>query len=584
MAIEEDVILDLVITAAAEEDGALDVFEEVAGDGGAADTVVHVDAHGAHADAAGIVDEIMDDTVAAVGPIAAGVDGAYVAGFEGDVMDFVEFDAVVIAREEDGAMGMVVDEVVAGEVADAAELDGGDVAFGPPALVMEVVVLDEVGCGFEGGTVAAGEDDATVAGVEDIAVEDFVIGSSGDGDAVVTEVAEAAACDDAVAAVGDVDAVAASGLEGEAVESDMRSVAGADDGGIEEGDDGGGIGGVERGPEVELAGGGIDVIFARGIEFLEDVEEVEALAFAEAVEAMGRGGVDEAVVADGGDLFVGVGPVPGPVTVDPPVGGGLPAAGAGVIEEESAFELAELASVFIPGGGVFGDTGDGEPIAGIGPAGEGHGLSVGEQLQVGGLGGAAESPGREVAEILDALGGEVGDLDGGAGDGAEALEDGGVLEGAEADTAAAEEGDGFIFDVAVRDGAGFGATVLGGEFEGLPAGVGAAANPDGDAVFGEVILLAEQADTVAGAFESGERFRFGAFVGVFAVEGDPEFPGDFGGGYGWQEEGAAEGEAEGEQHGAGAVGDWAGADGFRRHGFIKGRGGAGGKGFCGVWS
>ena len=137
VAVHEDVVDDLVIAPAAEKRRALHFVEDVAEDLRAADAVVHVNAHRAHAHAAGVVDEIVADAVAAIGVIAPGVDGADVAGLQRDVMDLIELDQVVVAVEEDGAVGVIVDEVVRGAQADAAHQHRRHVAFGPAALARE---------------------------------------------------------------------------------------------------------------------------------------------------------------------------------------------------------------------------------------------------------------------------------------------------------------------------------------------------------------------------------------------------------------------------------------------------------------
>ena len=64
---------------------------------------------------------------------------------------------------------MVVDEVVRGALADAADQHGGHVAFGPAALAGEMAVLDEVSARAERLAVAAVQRNAAVAGVEDVA-------------------------------------------------------------------------------------------------------------------------------------------------------------------------------------------------------------------------------------------------------------------------------------------------------------------------------------------------------------------------------------------------------------------------------
>ena len=118
-AINEDIVDDMMVTAAAEECGPRDAVEDVADDFGSADAVVHVHAHRSHADAASFVDEVVTDDIAAEGPVAAGVDGADIAGLEGDMVDLVELDDVVVAGVEDGAMRVIVDEVIGDSDADA---------------------------------------------------------------------------------------------------------------------------------------------------------------------------------------------------------------------------------------------------------------------------------------------------------------------------------------------------------------------------------------------------------------------------------------------------------------------------------
>ena len=61
-----------------------------------------------------MVDEVVPDAVAAIGVIAPGVNSTHVSCFQRDVMDFIELDEMVVAGEENGAVGMVMDEVMRG--------------------------------------------------------------------------------------------------------------------------------------------------------------------------------------------------------------------------------------------------------------------------------------------------------------------------------------------------------------------------------------------------------------------------------------------------------------------------------------
>ena len=92
VALHEDVVNNLMVAAPAQERGALHLVEDVAEDLRAADAVVHVHAHRTHADAAGVVHEVVTDAISAKGVIASGVDGAHIARLQRDVMDLIELD------------------------------------------------------------------------------------------------------------------------------------------------------------------------------------------------------------------------------------------------------------------------------------------------------------------------------------------------------------------------------------------------------------------------------------------------------------------------------------------------------------
>ena len=224
VAVHEDVVEDLVVAPAAQERRALHLVEDIAEDLRAADAVIHVNAHRAHPDAAGVMNKIVADAIAAIGVVAPGVDGADVACLQGIVVDLVEFDDVVVAVEEDRAVGVVVDEVVRGTLADAAHEHRRHVALGPAALAGEMAVLDKVSAGPECLPVAAVQGDAAVAGVEDVAAQDAMAGAAFNGDAVVADVADEAAGDEVAGAATDLDSAAAAGFEFEAAQGDIGDV------------------------------------------------------------------------------------------------------------------------------------------------------------------------------------------------------------------------------------------------------------------------------------------------------------------------------------------------------------------------
>ena len=69
------------------------------------------------------------DAVAAIGVIPSRVDGSHVACLQGNVMDVVVLDEMVVAPEENRAVRVIVNEIMCGEQTHAFQRDGGGVTF-----------------------------------------------------------------------------------------------------------------------------------------------------------------------------------------------------------------------------------------------------------------------------------------------------------------------------------------------------------------------------------------------------------------------------------------------------------------------
>lgn len=82
---------------------------------------------------------VVPDLRAAHGPVAAGIDGAGVVGFDAHMMNLVVFNDVVVAAEHDADVRRVVDEVPLGAVADAVQRNARTVHPVPAAVVVDVV-------------------------------------------------------------------------------------------------------------------------------------------------------------------------------------------------------------------------------------------------------------------------------------------------------------------------------------------------------------------------------------------------------------------------------------------------------------
>ncbi len=122
-----------------------------------------------------IVEVVVPDDVPALRPVAPDVERSGVAGLRTYAIDFIELENVVVAPEQYGIVGCIVDPIVCHAVTHAAEEDGGPVRSDPAAEVVDIVVQREVPAGFERLAVAAPQDDAVLARVVDLAGNHTVV-------------------------------------------------------------------------------------------------------------------------------------------------------------------------------------------------------------------------------------------------------------------------------------------------------------------------------------------------------------------------------------------------------------------------
>ena len=144
--VDEDVVLDLEVPSTAEKHRPVKLPQHITVDVCAADAVIHIDSHRAHTHSAGMVNEVVAYDVSAECVVPARIDSTNIAGLKTNVMDFVEFDKVVIAPKKDCAMRMVMDQVVGNAETHARHQNRGHIASGPSGYVVNVVVVGEVAC------------------------------------------------------------------------------------------------------------------------------------------------------------------------------------------------------------------------------------------------------------------------------------------------------------------------------------------------------------------------------------------------------------------------------------------------------
>ena len=148
------------------------VHQDVADDGDARGQVIKVDALLVMAGgtrAADVVDVVVADGGAGPAPVTHRVDGAGVSRVLHDVVDIVVLNHVVVTFEGNRLVRGVEHLVVSGRVAHAAEHDARVVGEGQPAEVVDLVPGSGVVRPRQGGTVAAANIDAAVAGAGDFA-------------------------------------------------------------------------------------------------------------------------------------------------------------------------------------------------------------------------------------------------------------------------------------------------------------------------------------------------------------------------------------------------------------------------------
>ncbi len=145
IALDHQVVLDQVVTPAADEGGPARPVKHVPHQTVTAVAVVQVDAHRADSShRAQVMDVVPAEHVALGRPVAPGVEGSHVGRLLGDVVDVVQFQHVFVAAVEDGRVRGIVDQVVRHAVADAVDVDAGRIGPLQSSEVMDMVVRREI--------------------------------------------------------------------------------------------------------------------------------------------------------------------------------------------------------------------------------------------------------------------------------------------------------------------------------------------------------------------------------------------------------------------------------------------------------
>ena len=222
------------------------------------------------AEAAEVVPDVVPNDIAPLRPVArAGVETTGVGGLQIGVVDDVQLDDIVVACQCQPGMRRVVDQVVAGDVADTANVDRRVVGLLEDADVMDDVVDGKVLCRRQRLAVATTQKDATTAGRVDIAAHHGALRAAVYRGAPGATVAEDALGDLAPFRVHHPHRIAVAAFQYEAPQRHVVRVLELDQVAHDRDRDVAVSNGLRR-PEVDDPGLGVEIPLARAVQFLEE--------------------------------------------------------------------------------------------------------------------------------------------------------------------------------------------------------------------------------------------------------------------------------------------------------------------------
>ena len=297
---------------------------------------------------------------------------------------------------------MVVNPVVPGHLPHPVEQDRRNVTLRPPALPGKMAILNNMPARCEGLPVAARGGDASIPGVEHITTHNPVSGATLDHHATIAKIPEDAAQDPVILTTGDLHRIPPRRLKHQPGEGNVGHTGHRDQRPAQPRYEQFPALRIRslRWPEIKDPCVMIDVVFPGAVQFLENVQEVDALPLSESIMAIRGGGFDEVLFEiQARDSLIGICPVPGPVSMNPDVLRLLPFSGAfpGVIEP--LLQLADLAPMRIPLGGGIGKPGDQFILPLIRPPRQGHRPARIKQFRMGHGGGAGKPARAEFAKV-----------------------------------------------------------------------------------------------------------------------------------------------------------------------------------------
>ena len=339
------------------------------------------------------------------GWIATFVERAGVIARIAHIVHQVVFEDVVVAADADGHVRRVVQQIVRGTVADAAECNAagiGELVLREPP---DVVVHGLVARRRERLAVAAFQHETARAGIVDVAAFDAMAGAPRHPDAHLAHVADLAGLHAIAAPAGHGESVAEARFHDETAQRHVGGLLQRHERRVERGEHDARAGHLRGRPEIEPTRTAIRVVFAGLVQLLQQVQRAIAarrrIALLDAIDRR-TGQRDLALLAIErlypNGLFV---PIVTPVSQQPDTGLDVPTGGtvATVFEGTGPWRLVGGRRR----GAAINDLGNCRP-AFVGPTGKRHALVVEEQFRHRGrapekVGKAAQFLGTDVAQI-----------------------------------------------------------------------------------------------------------------------------------------------------------------------------------------
>ena len=213
---------------------------------------------------------------------------------------------------------------------------------------MNVVVVDKMTCRGQCPAVSPAQRDSAITHLIDFTTDNTVVLTAFNNHAVITKITKSTVHNIIVAPACDPNTCTTSIFKLQITNGNMRGVIEMDQRVFHNGNHGTALFNWCRRPEIKNATPAVQIPLARLIQLFKNIEEIKSITGSETIVTMSGAGLDKALFkVNRCDMFVGIRPVIGPVTVDPDVTGISPALGTVTLIVKASRQFAQSATVTI---------------------------------------------------------------------------------------------------------------------------------------------------------------------------------------------------------------------------------------------